>query len=324
MKRGLTLAALFVLSLGGSREVTAKLPDPISDLMIQTNSVDGKPDEIGTFSDSGVDFPKYDDLVAQMQELARRHPDLAEWVSYGKTVGGRSLSMLRIESKAADLTHLGRPAIEISGAIHGNEYLGIEEPLLEAFLDKPETVPSLKLYLAVGGVIYYIPVINPDGFEDRQRANGHDKDLNRDWDVPPTQLHLFTEPESTALAKYLDSDLSAHGLKYVFSLDYHCCLGAMITPWTYINSYPSQNDMVKYNEFAQIQKVALGFDVGNAMDTVGYNAVGGTIDYFFSKYGTTAFAIEGRQGGEYDSLDKHLKFFDGVFNKVAAASLLGE
>jgi hypothetical protein len=272
------------------------------------------------FSDSGVDFPTYDSIQSDLAALAQQRPDLAQVVHYGNTTKGVPLTMLRIAN-----SHLpreaGRPAVEISGAIHGDEYLGIEMDMVKEFVQHPDQMPGLSLYLAAGGVIYFVPVVNPDGFTARQRENDKGADLNRDWDVIPTGQHLFKQPESKGLATYIDQDLQANQLSLKYTMDYHCCVPGLITPWGYHDAHPSQADLADYNQIADWEKADLGFPVGNALEIAGYNAVGVTIDYYYAKYGTRAFTIEGNYKGEAPRLQGHLKLADQVFEELAKKAL---
>jgi succinylglutamate desuccinylase len=272
------------------------------------------------FGDAGTQYPKYSDIEKNLATLAARFPEKAKLVQYGKTPSGLNLNLLRIE-KVNSSKPLNRVAIEISGAIHGNEFLGIEDYMIQYFLENEDKMPGLSAYLAGGGVLYMIPVVNPDGFSRRERQNSADVDLNRDFDILPTKERKFTQPETELLAAYIDKDLNDNKLNLRFTLDYHCCVPAFITPWTYVDSHPGPDDASRFEFFEQLQTQTLGYDVGNAADTVGYLAAGSSVDYFYAKYGTAAFTIEGKYGGEMKDFDKHIRFLDGVFKQTAARML---
>lgn len=280
------------------------------------NLVDG-PIPLG---DSGIDFPAYSQIEQDLKSLARQYPGLAELVQYGVTPKGQFLNMLRIASSRSPRTGV-RPAVEISGAIHGNEYLGIEMDMLKTFVQHPEQLPGLQLFLSAGGVIYYVPVVNPDGYSARDRMNSKGADLNRDWDVIPANNHLFKQSESKDLAQYIDADLRNNQLQLRFVMDYHCCVPGLITPWDYKDAEPNQQDLADYNQIAEWEKQALGFPVGNALQIAGYLAVGTTLDYYYAKYGTLAFTIEGEYKGEGPRLQGHLKLLNAVFERLAMKAL---
>jgi succinylglutamate desuccinylase len=294
----------------------------------QSSSVIGKMDFRGEFnlvdgpnflSDSGIAYPAYSFLEAHLADLAARHADSAQLIQYGKTPQGRNLNLLRIALKqTASANHM---AIQISGAIHGNEFLGIEDQLGDAFLEHQNQLPGVASFLQQGGIIYLIPVVNPDGFDSRRRLNSRSIDLNRDFNNLAANQNHFTQPESTLLAQYIDQDLNAHQAKLKVSLDYHCCMPAMITPWSYIDSPPKPNDVAAFAFINAIQQHVLNYSYGNAMQTVGYLAEGSTIDYFYAKYGTLALAIEGQDGGEKPRLGAHLRFWDKIMESLVGGQM---
>ena len=198
-----------------------------------------------------------------------------------------------------------------------HEYLGIEDRLPEHFLDNTTRMPGLTAFLEKGGIIYVIPVINPDGFTRKRRLNENGADLNRDFDLLPRNDARFTQPETRALADFLERDLTASGAKLRLSLDYHCCLPAMIIPWSYIDAQPEQKDQSSFHTLGGIGRSVLGFPYGNAMETVNYLAEGSSIDYFYAKYGTLSLAVEGSWRGEEGNLAKHVDFWDKLFQSLA-------
>ncbi len=280
-----------------------------ADFRAQYNLVDGPK----FFSDSGVNFPPYASIQNQLQDTAAQHPDLARVIYYGKTPEGRDLTVIRIGHAPNPQDPTRHFAVQISGAIHGNEYLGIEDLFASYFLDHMSDLPGFSKFIASGGVVYIIPIVNPDGYEARQRSNSMAIDLNRDFDQIETGEMRFTQPESKSLAQYLENDLAGSNLQLRMSLDYHCCVPAMITPVSYMDAQPKPADQPAFNALTALQTNTLGFDVGNPLQTVGYLADGTTIDYFYSKWGTLSFAIEGRHGGEAGALLDHVKFFDQAF-----------
>jgi len=283
----------------------------ILDVFGVSNLVDGP----SGMSVTPVTYPSYQEMEAKLGRMVQRHTARAQMISYGRTVNGLSLNVIRIA-----LPQRGRgerPAVQISGVIHGNEYLGIEDRLPEHFLDNTTRMPGLTAFLEKGGIIYVIPVINPDGFTRKRRLNQNGADLNRDFDLLPRNDARFTQPETRALADFLERDLTASGAKLRLSLDYHCCLPAMIIPWSYIDAQPEQKDQSSFHTLGGIGRSVLGFPYGNAMETVNYLAEGSSIDYFYAKYGTLSLAIEGSWRGEEGNLAKHVDFWDKLFQSLA-------
>ncbi len=310
MKTTMVLAFALVTSLGAY----ALEPARILDFHGISNLVDGQSGRTGTL----VKYPAYTEIESKLRRAAERHPGSATLARYGQSVGGLSLNVLRIAR--ANVRVDARPAVQISGVIHGNEYLGIEDALAEHFLDSQSSMPGLDAFLAKGGVVYFIPIVNPDGFARKRRLNDNGADLNRDFDLLPMNDMRFSQPETRALADYLERDMAASGASLKLSLDYHCCVPALITPWTYIDAQPETKDQSTFHAIGAQSRSILGYAYGNAMETVNYLAEGSSIDYFYAKYGTLALAIEGNWWGEERAFSKHVEFWDKMFQAVADQS----
>jgi succinylglutamate desuccinylase len=307
----LTMKTLFLLLAAFNLTLFAS----VDEHLLQHNLVDGPKG----YGDSGVDYPTYAQVEQGMAALAKKYPTQAKTVQYGKSIKGLNLNLIRIEKTDRNASFANAPAVEISGAIHGNEFLGIEDKLAAYFLDHQSEMPGFSAFLDKGGVLYVVPIVNPDGFVARQRGNNYGADLNRDFDVLPTQDLKLKEVESRSLAQYIDKDIAANHLQLKLTFDYHCCVPALVTPWTYAAKDVSSADQPKFNRIYDIQKANLGYQVGNAIQTVGYLAVGTTVDYFYAKYGAIGLTLEGKYGGEMKAFDKHIKMWDAYFNEVASS-----
>jgi succinylglutamate desuccinylase len=315
MKYSLAIFILFAAHSSAWAHIEDRSMDP-SARKILLNEVDG-PSALG---DSGVKYIAYEKIQTAFESLAREYPTRLQVLYYGKTAQGRSLMMLKIsDGLAVPKPGVDRPAVQISGAIHGNEYLGIEAPLAEYFIRQWDGLPGLRTFLAKGGVIYFIPVVNPDGYAARMRANSAGTDLNRDFDgIEPRPTSRFTQPETKLLAQILDSEIQNNHLEFKFSMDYHCCLPAALMPWSYADRYPTRSiDMTEFEAIGTLEKSILGYEAGNPHATVGYNALGTSMDYFYAKYRTIAWAIEGKYGGEFGEFTQHAQFFDEVFARLS-------
>jgi predicted deacylase len=84
-----------------------------------------------------------------------------------------------------------RPAVLITQAIHGNEYQQIVDRLVLDYSNGKKTLPGLEDFLEGGGLVYLVPIVNPDGYERRQRENRQGYDLNRDWPSDFTGVEGF-------------------------------------------------------------------------------------------------------------------------------------
>lgn len=276
--------------------------------------------EAEMFSDSGIDGPPYQQIFQQMADQAASSQGWATTHDYGQTHRGKTLRLIKIQDPtfvARDGTY--RAAVLISGSTHGNEYLNIEDRLAEWFLANRSTSPGVQRYLANGGIIYVIPILNPDGYDDDERGNSRGVDLNRDFDLPPTGDRFFREPETRLLTQWLDQELIASGARLKVTLDYHCCVGALVLPWAYSDDPLPTEANQRHVEVALAMQQILGreYAYGNSSQIVGYNSKGTSKDYYYAKYDAVAFTFEGAYRDEAAKFPQHTRWWDGILGRLS-------
>lgn len=276
----------------------------------------------GVESDSGRVGPPYQQIVKSMEDLSKKYPDLATHVVYGKTAKGMPLQLVRLAR--ANFSNPSNPtaprkAVLIAGTIHGDEFLGVEDKLPYIFLDESAKLPGITQYLKEGGVIYMAPVLNPEGYAARDRYNSKGIDLNRDFPIMFQHHEGFTQPETGFLGKYLHEDMQKNNLKLIMTLDYHCCIGALLHPWSFDDA-PAlpEKDLKRHQFVGNILRKFFGmeFPVGTTPDLLGYSAMGTSKDYYYERYHSTSFTYEGVYQDEYKNLYKHVQFWDEIFSTM--------
>ena len=112
-------------------------------------------------------FLRYDEMVALLNAIAKKYPNLVSVESYGKSHKGRELMLATITDTSTG-AHNTKPAHWIDANIHAVEVTGgvaalfIIQDLVEKFRDQDETVVE-----ALRTRTFYIaPRVNPDGVED--------------------------------------------------------------------------------------------------------------------------------------------------------------
>lgn len=238
----------------------------------------------------------YQLLYETLGRLAETQPGWATLIDYGITPGGRGLRLIKIQRPDWNQAGRERPAALITGAIHGDEYLEIEHRLIAWFLKNKHDRPNLRQYLQAGGIIYVVPITNPDGYERNRRTNNNGADLNRDFDLPLEQQVGFRETETRSLANWLDQELSSSNARLKLSVDYHCCNGSLLYPWSFRhNSLPPVLEAAhaRIGELMQ-EDIDPSYSVGPTGKVLGYLARGTAKDYFHAKYGTLAFTFEAK------------------------------
>ena len=67
-------------------------------------------------------------------------------------------------------------------------------------------------------------------------------------------------------------------------------------------------------------KAIFGYDYGTVREIVGYDAVGGSDDYYLETYGRRAFSFEGKEGDEFLNLTKHVDMWNYVFGLAVSSA----
>lgn len=278
---------------------------------------------LGVESDSGIRGPAYQDLVAAFSELPKKYPDWVQVNTYGKTPEGRPLVLIRIALPQAyrERTQT-RPAILITGSTHGDEYLNIEDRLPEWFLKVGMTDPAILPFFKAGGMLYLIPIFNPDGYDRRMRGNSRGKDLNRDFGSKAANVVGFKEVETQALRNMIVAQIQSSQQRLLLTMDYHCCIGAALYPWSFkpAPAIPAADEARMKAAGSVIQSVfGAKFPVGRTPDVLGYNALGTSKDFYYESFGAISFTYEGAYEVEARKFDQHTQMWKMLIRALAPA-----
>ncbi|WP_026952385.1 M14 family metallopeptidase [Algoriphagus mannitolivorans] len=133
--------------------------------------------------------------------------DFVELIAIGKSKEGRPLEILKI-GEADDQDMLMVISMQHPPELTG--FLAMQAFVEEIIKDTPQAKKFRSKYN-----LYLMPQMNPDGV-----ANGHWRhnvggiDLNRDW-------VNFNQPETKALAEFMENKVKETGGKFVFAADFH-------------------------------------------------------------------------------------------------------
>lgn len=250
----------------------------------------------------------YNEAISEMDNLHNQYPHIiGEKFPIGTTIEGRTIW-------AFEVTHFNgeentRPSVLYEAAIHAREPGGVST--LFGFvwhlarnygkdLEITELLNSRRLY--------FIPIVNPDGYvyneisdgywRKNKRDNDNDGifeedndgvDLNRNFgyqwgydDVgsspnPSSSTYRgqspFSEPESQAIKNFTDS------IQPKIAIDYHTYSNLLMFPWGYEN-IPTQDDNI-LRAFAEKLTTYNGYRIGRPGELL-YNANGVTIDWWYN------------------------------------------
>jgi succinylglutamate desuccinylase len=277
---------------------------------------------VSAFSDSGIDGPMYSQIAEEMTTLGAEYQDMATVITYGESVGDKPLNVIKI-ALPSPVSAEKRLGVVISGATHGNEYLNIADRLPQAFLSRWDSIPGLMRFLNEGGVLYVVPILNPDGYDRNRRYNNRNVDLNRDFDLIPAEEENFEEPETRQLADFLASEVDSQNVELRVTVDYHCCDGSLLYPWSYSRTSLPEDSLEGHRLIGDLMRDTIdsGYDYGSTGQVLGYYPRGTSKDYYFARYGALAFTFEGAYGRENRNFERHLDWWDLILSALVNGRL---
>lgn len=234
-----------------------------------------------------------------------------EKIQYGTSFESRPLSGFKIYRQGP---FLGRKVILLTEGVHGNEYLGHLDKLIETSDNGVNLPPEIKKFVSSGGIVLLVPKVNPDGVFHKSRHSRFGIDLNRDFKMSQVKMQ-----ESRMLVQWIDQELQQHNANLVLSVDYHCCGGGLLHP----ENESSERDQLfqrHYKDISQIMKTKLNpeYRLGKSEDFFGKKNLGTLKDYWFEKYGAISFTFEAESmQKEAAAYDKHLAWWESLAQYVA-------
>lgn len=269
-----------------------------------------------------ADVPKYfrygamggflilDEIKQQLDSMTLLFPSLVTRKdSIGVTNEGRTIYAIKI-SDNPNSVEASEPEVLYTALHHAREPQGMMTIvyymwwLLENYGKDPEAT-----YLVNNRQMWFIPVVNPDGYEHNRsisasgggswrknrKVNGDGTvgvDLNRNYGIfemwnannggsststssdTYRGVKPFSEPETFAISSFL----KAHSIKTCFN--YHTYGNYLIYPWGY--SSKESDDSLLFRQWSYEMSFNNRYSIGTDMQTVGYSTRGNSDDYFYS------------------------------------------
>lgn len=311
MKFPAIFAATFVASALMGTQAFGHIPDALRDFESYLTARNKH------HTKSGVIGPKYNRIVRGMKDLQRKYPDLVEVHNFGRSYNRQELMIYKIWDKKVKKPTTGkRPAIFISGTTHGDEYLNVADQLPRLFLEQRDS-DSFRKFLAAGGHLYVLPVLNPDGYDRNKRRSANGADLNRDFPLKHKNHRGFKEVETRNLDRYLSKEVDGNNLKLEVSNDYHCCIGAILYPWSYTTDPIPQKDLKRHLDIAKRMAEIFGYKYGTTPEILGYKPLGTSKDFYYERYGAVTYTFEGKdEQAERRRIKDHVLWWNWIFDYV--------
>ncbi|MDY0083431.1 MAG: M14 family zinc carboxypeptidase [Ignavibacteriaceae bacterium] len=247
------------------------------------------------------------EVYAQLDSMRQNYPNLiTAKTSIGNTVENRPMYMVKI-SDNPDIDEQ-EPEVLYTALIHAREPQSMMQLIYFMYylLENYNTDPSVQ-YLVNNREMYFIPVLNPDGYEYNRSTNpsgggmwrknrknntgSYGVDLNRNfgpytyWNAPnggssttPSSetyrgIAPFSEPEVANLRDFLAT-------RYIKNtLNYHTYSNLLIYPYGALEM--ETPDSATFREFARDMTAYNGYEYGTDQQTVGYSTRGNSDDYMY-------------------------------------------
>ncbi len=240
----------------------------------------------------------YHDFTAveeHLRQILTKYPQMTKLEAYGKSHEGRPLYALRVA------TSNNQPAVMLTAATHGNEIITVEVlfGVLDSLLAGYTTSARAKQIID-GHQIYFLPVINPDGYVKQQRyANGVDP--NREYPYPDKPNRTPNECITSVMNFF--STRSIKG-----SIDFHSFGGLIMYPWAYTDDSPDRQDAESFALTTKYMAQVNHYRVGQ-ISKILYPAPGSSADYYYWKNRTLALGVEigGAHAPPVSDIPKHVE-----------------
>ncbi|MBN2381920.1 immune inhibitor A [bacterium] len=255
-------------------------------------------------------FHTFDEVISYIDNLHTTYPGIVSAkFSIGTSIQGRSIWCYKVSDNVT--FDENEPEVFYNALIHAREPQGMECLLYYLdYLTSGYGLDSEATYLVDNREMYFVPVLNPDGYEynhqtnpngggmwrKNRRANAggsYGVDVNRnfgyEWGYdnqgssPNSSSDEyrgtgpFSEPESQAVRDFCNAHI------FRTTLNYHTYSNLLIRPFSYDSDLPLDpvKDLILYNAWGSILTRINHYLYGDAISTVGYVVNGGADDWMY-------------------------------------------
>ncbi|MAB77878.1 MAG: hypothetical protein CMJ89_00875 [Planctomycetes bacterium] len=267
-------------------------------------------------SGSQAGFYSWSEVVSVLDQITATHPSLTtDKFSIGQTLEGRDIWAVKISDNPD--TDENEPEVRFDAMHHAREPQSMQCTLwtMLCLLENYGTDP-LATYLVNEREIWFIPVVNADGYvynentnpsggglwRKNRRNNGGGSfgvDLNRNYTfqwgvdndgsspVSNSETYRGTGPTSEPTIQAMEAFMASHS--FATSLSVHSFGNLWLEPWGYTSSTPSQTA-----QFAELSAMATEFNnyTSGPASVVLYLANGVTVDHDHGAHGTYSWTPE--------------------------------
>jgi len=255
-------------------------------------------------------FYTFQEALNRLNSFRQKYKSLiSKPIKIGESIEGRPIFAYRISDKA-DKNEPNEPEVLYTGLHHAREpeslmtVLYFMEKLLQGYGKNSEIT-----YLINHRQMWFIPIVNPDGYVYNEQTNPQGGglwrknrrrnsdgsfgiDLNRNYSlfwgfndngsspIPADEtfrgLSAFSEPETAALRDFVNSH------QFLLALNYHSFRNLWIYPWGFTNK--ETDDKLIFREYAQYMTRQNKYQIGTTFGTLGYLANGEACDWLYGEF----------------------------------------
>jgi len=252
-------------------------------------------------------FYTFDEAMAELDTMIDLYPEIiSAKVQIGTSYEGRPIYSVKISDNPA-ITE-DEPQAMYTSIHHSQEPMSLQQLiyymyyLLENYGSDPEVT-----YLVNETELYFIPVVNPDGYVYNEQENPdggglHRKnrhttmfsdgvDLNRNYgvffgydEIGSSSIgfhpwhrgdYAFSEPETQALKNFMENH------EIIIDVNWHSYGNMIIYPWNYQNLYTE--DSTFYELLAESMSFRNNYRTGTVYETYGYQSNGDADDWMYGE-----------------------------------------
>ncbi len=267
----------------------------------------------------------YAEIVANLDNMVSLFPNLITTkVTIGQSIEGRELWMVKISDNPN--VNETEPEVLYTALTHAREPAGVMQMLFYMYylLENYDNDPFIQA-LVDNTEMYFVPVVNPDGYVYNQTTNpngggmwrknrrnnvgSYGVDLNRNYGFmwgydnngsspyPEDETYrgtsAFSEPETAAIRDFCESH------EFKGALNYHTYANLLLYAWGWSPEPCEDNDL--YHAYAQLMTQDNNYTFGPGNTTI-YNTNGGSDDWMYGEQTTKGkiLAYTPELGGDGD------------------------
>ncbi|MFQ5627188.1 MAG: M14 family metallopeptidase [bacterium] len=288
-------------------------------------------------------YHNYEEIDAELHQLAASHAQIAQVSSIGKSIEGRDLWAIKISDNVGSDEE--ETVVALLGGHHAREWIATDVPFLIAkhLLENYVTDASIKS-LVDNAEIWIVPLVNPDGHQysvtsDRlwrknRRNNGDGTfgvDLNRNyghkWGGPGSSGDTFSEtyrgtgPFSESETQAVRDFLQQNPPKALIS--YHSFSQLVLYPWGNTNAPAPDETLLSNLAIAMADEIRAVHNVSYTPQQSSdlYLASGDTTDWLYALFNAPAYTIELRPRSSFPGFELPESEIQPTFQENLPAAL---